>query len=256
MEDEKPAGHEHPPSARRGRYAAVGVLLGFGAPAGALLLRLLFMPAVRTDVLNDMQQNAFFYAYSLLATCIVFGLAGYVAGTQADRLRRAEAFYHQLADHDPLTGLFNSRAFRDRYRRAIERATRLGETTALLVIDVDHLKQINDSQGHARGSAALIRVADAIRAGKRDSDAAARWGGDEFAVLLEGADAAAARRTADAIRNALSARAADGSTPPVTVTIGVAAGEPRDRDDDLFVRADAALYAGKREGRNRVTIAQ
>jgi diguanylate cyclase (GGDEF)-like protein len=237
----------------RWRYTVIGFLLGFGAPAGAFALRLALMADVRRAPFADLRTNAFFYAYSLVGTCIVFAVAGYIAGTHAERLRRAEEFYHRLAEHDPLTSLLNARAFEDRYRRTVERAARLASPVALLVIDVDNLKRINDEQGHERGSAALIRVADAIRAGKRGSDAAARWGGDEFAVLLDGAGATAARRTAETIMHRLAAD--QESSPAVTVTIGVAASVPREGASDLFTAADAALYEGKRAGRNQIRVA-
>ena len=245
--------HEHRATSTRWTWAATGLLLGFGAPAGAFLLRLLLVPSTRDGAWSDLRANAFFYVYSLVATCLVFAVAGYVAGVRADRLERAEAFYHRLSEHDPLTGLLNGRVFHDRYRRAVKRAARLGDTIALLMIDVDHLKLINESRGHAAGSAALVRVADAIRAAKRASDTAARWGGDEFAVLLEGGNAEAAQRTAEGIRKFLAGAR---GTKPVTVTIGITAAVPaEDGADELFAAADAALYAGKREGRNRVTVA-
>src|SRR5206468_2607717 len=93
--------------------------------------------------------------------------------------------------------LYNERAFRDRYSRAIERCSRTGQPLSLLLIDVDHLKRINDRYGHRAGNKALIHVANALRDAKRMADSAARWGGDEFAILLEGADANASQRVAE-----------------------------------------------------------
>lgn len=243
--------HPHPPS--RWKYVATGVLLGIGAPLGALVLRMLSSEAVRRAPAEDVAAHAFFYLYSLAGSCLVFAVAGYVAGKRAERLYAAEEFYHRLADHDSLTGLYNGRVFRERYQRAVERAARTGQSVGVMVIDVDKLKDINDRHGHDVGSAALEHVARALRVGKRASDDAARWGGDEFAILLDSADAAAATRVAERIVQWLH----DHPLRPglnVTVTIGVAAQVPRSPDDDLFAIADVALYEGKRAGRDRVRI--
>lgn len=239
----------------RGRYAAIGAVLGIGAPAGALLLRMVLDPAVRFDPLTELRTGSFFYLYSLIGTSVVFAFAGAVAGAHAERLRAAEEFYRRLADRDALTGLLNARAFEDRFSRALERSTRFGEPMALLLIDVDWLKAINDEQGHVRGNAALVQVAAAIGAAKRGSDEAARWGGDEFAVLLQGGDQTAAVRTAEAIMAWLAENPLPNSPSPLTVTIGIAIGIPRPDHGDFFGAADRALYAGKRDGRNQIRVA-
>src|SRR5205807_3750010 len=160
-------------------------------------LRYYLVPAVRLNPAIELATHRFFYLYELFGTCFAFGIAGLAAGLHAERLRRAEAFYQNLSEHDPLTGLYNERAFRDRYERSLERAVRLRQPISLLLIDVDHLKQINDRFGHLMGNEALLHVARALRRAKRSEDAAARWGGDEFAVLLESGDESAARRVAD-----------------------------------------------------------
>lgn len=233
-------------------YTATGLVLGLGAPAGALLLRMLLNAGARTDPLLELRTQAFFYLYTLIGTSLVFALAGYLAGARAERLRTAEEFYRRLSDLDPLTGLLNTRALHDRYGRAVQRAAKLGEPVALILIDVDRLKDINDKHGHDRGSAALIKVAEAIKASKRASDEAARWGGDEFAVLLDGGDEAAARRTAELIMRSLANTPMSDPAIAVTVTMGIASGVPATGEDDLFALADQALYAGKRSGRNQV----
>src|SRR5712691_8869927 len=166
-------------------YSLIGILLGLGGPAGAFILRFVLFPAVRVAPVADLAANRFFYLYELIGTCTVFALAGFVAGAQAERLRRAESFYHTLSEHDALTGLYNTRAFRNRYDRATERAMRSGQPLSMLLVDVDHLKTINDRYGHAAGNEVLIAVAEALRIAKRSDDSAARWGGDEFAILME-----------------------------------------------------------------------
>ncbi len=234
-------------------YTLAGLLLGLGAPIGALLIRMLYHVPARSSPASEIRANLFFYGYSLVATCVVFAVAGAVAGARAHRLRTDEAFYHDLSELDPMTGLLNGRALREQSQRIRERALRFGIPVSLLLIDVDRLKQINDEHGHDTGNLALQRVAHAIRHSKRASDVAARWGGDEFAVGMEGADVPAARRVADAIASAVRN---DGARPPLTVTIGVASAAPTGAQEDLFAAADGALYEGKRAGGDRVSVAR
>lgn len=127
-----------------------------GAPIGALLLRL---AVGADDPMEELRANSFFYFYALIGTCLVFGVAGFYAGRRADRLRRSRDRFHLLAERDDLTHLSNARAFRNRYRRAIEHAATFREPISFLIVDVDGLKAINDRWGHSFGSAALLHVA-------------------------------------------------------------------------------------------------
>jgi two-component system cell cycle response regulator len=183
-------------------------------------------------------------------------VAGWVVGRRADRLRFLGDRYRELSEHDPLTGLANARVFFARYRRAVEHARRFREPLSLLLIDVDHLKESNDRFGHAFGSAVLLHVAEIVSLAKREDDMAARWGGDEFALLMPGAESRSARERADEIEAVLRRAPLErgGSVVPVSVTIGVATrtGDFTPGEADLFESADAALYEGKREGRGRV----
>ncbi len=228
------------------RYTLGGALLGFGAPAGALLIRVLGGAAPAADL----RAHAFFYVYELVGTCLVFSTVGFFAGRRADRFRRGRDLYRDLSEHDPLTNLVNGRVFWNRYERAVEHASRFREPLSLLVIDIDGLKAINDELGHAFGSAALRHVGRVLAETKRVEDTAARWGGDEFGILMAGAGKDAARRQSEAIRERLRREPVrvEGRERPVSVTIGAAtaeAGEPR----DLFEAADRALYEGKRLAR-------
>lgn len=142
----------------------------------------------------------------------------------------------------------------DRYRRALELAAAGSEPLAMILLDVDKLKEINDALGHEAGNQALIQVADVLRESKRTVDVAARWGGDEFAILLEAADGAAAMRVAEGI----VARLRDGPSrlegATVSVTIGICAAEQPSLSLDLFAAADRALLAGKTHGRNTIEV--
>lgn len=237
-------------------YPIIGALLGAGAPVGSFLLRILALRNVREQPFDDLRTNVFFYLYELLATSLVFSIAGFVAGRRADHLRQRKAFYHELAEHDSLTGLHNGGAFMDRYRRALEHAIAAREPMAVILIDVDQLKAINDAFGHPAGSQALVRVADALRLSKRAADVAARWGGDEFAILLEGADEAGAMRVAEGLNAYLrsSPLLLERTTVPISVTIGICAAAQPSASTDLFAAADRALLAGKAHGRNTIEI--
>jgi predicted signal transduction protein with EAL and GGDEF domain len=124
-------------------YPVVGVLLGILVPIGAFVIRYFFVAEVHAAPRGDFSEHGFFYLYELFGSCALFAIAGWVAGIRAEQLRDAESFYHALSEHDSLTGLYNGRAFRNRYGRLIERAARTGAPVSLLLIYVDHLKAVN-----------------------------------------------------------------------------------------------------------------
>ena len=235
------------------RYVFAGLLFSIAAPAGALLGRILLYGVAPFEELSEYR---FFYLYDLLGTALVFAVAGFVAGRRTDRLRQARDHFQILSEHDELTLLLNSRAFWDHYRRAVERSKRQLEPVTLLLIDVDNLKRLNDEAGHAFGNEALRFVASAVTRSKRGADIAARWGGDEFVVLMPGASSPAGERVAEAILREVRGRPVGhgAKSLPVTVTIGVASMDGEGSRDSLFETADQALYQGKQEGRNRVVV--
>jgi len=235
-------------------YPVVGLLLGILVPVGAFVIRFAFIPDVHAAPLVDLDVHGFFYLYQLFGSCALFAVAGWIAGIRAEQLREAESFYHALSEHDALTGLFNARAFRNRYGRLLERAARTGSPLSLLLIDVDYLKTVNDMYGHTAGNKVLIHVASALREAKRAEDSAARWGGDEFAILLDGADADSALRVAESVLQKVKAKVVPftrGVT--TTVTIGACTATHVTQETDLFAAADRALYQGKSEGRDRIS---
>jgi diguanylate cyclase (GGDEF)-like protein len=232
------------------RYTRIGILLGVAAPGGALLLRVL----AGADLGTEWDEHAFFYTYMLAGTCGVFGIAGYLTGRRADRLKRGRDEFQRLAEIDPLTKLPNAGAFGKHYRRVVEHASRFGEPVSLLIVDVDRLKAWNDELGHGFGSAVLLRVAAVLEASKRDADQAARWGGDEFTLLMPGAGADAARRLAETIAERVAGTPVihGGFERAATVTVGAATWSGGGEPPNLFDVADRALYEGKREGRGGV----
>ncbi len=163
--------------------------------------------------------------------------------------------FRTLAQTDGLTGLPNFRAFRARLDEELRRTDRRGKPLALVMIDLDDLKRLNDVHGHLAGNQAIAAFANVIRQELRSSDFAARYGGDEFVVLLPQTDASQAARFAERVR-AEVARAGEQLGLPLHGSLGVSQLDPDRLEPELLVRmADAALYEAKRAGRDRVAIA-
>ncbi|MBA2646824.1 MAG: GGDEF domain-containing response regulator, partial [Pyrinomonadaceae bacterium] len=160
------------------------------------------------------------------------------------------------ADRDYLTGLSNRRRFRNALVQEVERWRRYDVPCALLLLDVDNLKKINDAFGHPAGDLAICHVASALMQHLRDNDTAARLGGEEFALLLAGADSAKAIIVAERLRRAVAAELVE-EVGTVTVSLGVAACPAHAASErELYAASDAALYRAKRDGKNRATVAE
>ena len=172
------------------------------------------------------------------------------------RIRESETALANLARQDGLTKLLNRRAFDEAVRQLIARMDRSGGSAALLVLDIDHFKRINDTHGHGIGDDVLRAVARAMSSDTRLADSVFRTGGEEFAVLLDDADNAAAEQAADRLRRAIGAIRvpADGQQLAVTVSVGIAVTSHAPDASDWIETADAALYQAKRDGRNRVVV--
>jgi diguanylate cyclase (GGDEF)-like protein/PAS domain S-box-containing protein len=173
--------------------------------------------------------------------------------------RRYEARLQHMADHDPLTGLLNRRAFERELRDHVQRGDRYGLAGAALMIDLDHFKYYNDTLGHLAGDELITRVAAALGARLRKSDVLARLGGDEFAVILPNAGEAAARRVAAELLECVRGEgllAADGVRNALTASIGVALfdDEAGLQPEDVMVNADLAMYDAKEAGRDRASF--
>ena len=179
------------------------------------------------------------------------------AGTSLENADLHERL-HQEAVTDGLTGLSNQRRFRERLRREITRSRYAETSVALVLIDVDDFKTINDRHGHLVGDDVLEEVAGALRAVCRPQDEAARYGGEEFAVLAPGLEGAALEAFAERLRIAVAERPAKGGRGPalpLTVSLGCAALTGDELDHEVLIRAaDAALYEAKRAGKNRVVV--
>jgi diguanylate cyclase (GGDEF)-like protein len=172
------------------------------------------------------------------------------------RLRDREARLLRLSRTDVLTGVANRRHFIEVFAREFDRAKRYGTPLACVLLDLDHFKQINDRFGHLVGDRVIVAAAEAFGRSLRAHDALARWGGEEFVVLLPQTDLAGAESVAERCRSSLDETVIDtgSGTLHVTVSVGVAAHpEPSaSSGDELLRRADEALYRAKKGGRNRV----
>jgi diguanylate cyclase (GGDEF)-like protein len=162
----------------------------------------------------------------------------------------------RLTRLDGLTGLFNRNTFVDLTQQELDRAQRQGSDTALLLLDLDHFKRINDTWGHPAGDAVLRNVAGCASRTVRSTDLVGRLGGEEFIVLLPSTSLEAARKLAEKLRQRLEASPTPWDPSPLTVTasIGVSATMAYEKRtfDSLYTEADKALYLAKTRGRNRV----
>jgi diguanylate cyclase (GGDEF)-like protein len=243
----------------RGRLRAPGTLLLLTAPLllaalvfGARGLRAAFWPqTIVAEVMNNSALNVTSaFVQGLVALMLHLALMGLVVARLVGDLQRASR-------HDALTGLLNRGAMDELLSTEVRRAHRLGEAFCVLMIDVDHFKSINDIEGHAAGDRALQHLGAILSAQMRDIDRVARWGGEEFLVLMPGTSLDDAAALAERLR----ARA-EAVPPhwherplPLALSIGVAQWHAGDAGPAALVaRADAALYRAKAGGRNRVEL--
>ena len=189
-----------------------------------------------------------------LLTTVLEGAA--IALDNALALRRAEA----LSVTDDLTQLYNSRYLNQSLRREVKRAIRSGRPLSLLFVDLDGFKGINDVHGHLVGSAALVEAAHVIRGSARETDVVARFGGDEFSMILPDTGSEGAAAVAERVRERIAAHsflAAESLAIRLTVSVGVATlPEAASSADDLVKAADAAMYRVKATGKNGVFISR
>jgi len=198
-------------------YPAVGIVLSFALAIGLLAMRVLADDA--ESIQDELHANALTYAYVVLSTGALLSLLGNALGANEDHLWSTSLT-------DPLTHVANRRHFEHALTEELSRAEVSGMPLALLLADLDHLKTINDTCGHAAGDAALRALAEVIRASTRSRDLTARFGGDEFVIVMPRTRATEAWALAERIRVALETKWADSrfraQIPKLTVSIGIA----------------------------------
>ncbi len=243
----------HPSWSRRTKAVACTSTVG---AYGLLALHAYLTGTLAAPVAPGVDVLGVFNAVSFAATMAVLAvIVGRATGDAEAGLRRATFTLEELSNRDPLTGLFNRRAIETLLQAAQVRMQHLGERYAVVMVDLDRFKRINDSYGHACGDAVLEAVAGVLEGAVRDTDHVSRWGGEEFLVLFPNSTRAGAHYAAlkmlEAVREC-HIDCATGNWIGVTGTFGVAASAPSRSAAAVVRAADEALYAGKRSGRNCV----
>jgi two-component system cell cycle response regulator len=237
-------------------YALLGVLTGLVAPAG--MFTYLLLAGSKFDPVE-------LFVATAAGAVATLGAAGWMIGRRDDVLRRRNDELRALSRRltalsvtDPLTGIANRRAFDERLAVEVARSTRYRVPLTLVMLDLDHFKQLNDRFGHLAGDEVLRAVAAVLDREKRAGDLVARFGGEEFAAILPHTGAAASLAWAERVRGSIAALAvstAELSALTVTASFGVAECVPGEGPRRVLDDADAALYRAKRGGRNRVVTA-
>jgi diguanylate cyclase (GGDEF)-like protein len=239
---------------RRRLYPILGFFVALGAPAGLLILRGLVQEQLFQWgwIRNEVATQALTYGYIAASTAILFVGLGYILGANEDLLQRVSLT-------DPLTGLANRRLLDRRLREELARVDRYKNALSLMLLDLDGLKTLNDLKGHEAGDNAIRAVARTLQKTCRSTDVAARFGGDEFAVLAPNVTALEARTLAERVRRSLGMEASWVAVdlPPLTLSIGIAdlSTIAELHSDRLYSAADRALYRAKESGRDRVVLA-
>ncbi|WP_311223517.1 MULTISPECIES: diguanylate cyclase [unclassified Acidovorax] len=202
----------------------------------------------------SMQGLGWVHAFNV---AVVFAMAAYTARFYYATVRRAESQLRHLAATDPLTGLYNRRRLMALAQEALTRDRAAGLPTALLIADIDHFKCTNDRYGHDAGDKVLIHTAAMLLCTCRVQDIVARWGGEEFLMLLPATHAGAAEALAERVRDAVAHQAVEheGHRIQATLSIGVSQVWANETLEAAIARADRALYRSKDDGRDRVTVA-
>lgn len=238
--------HGHGPLRSPAR-AAAGILGTAAAIQCAWGISDLFI----TPTPTVMHPDAINAGFSYLA--MIFGLGNVVSLAWLSLwVHRQEL--HTIAQTDSLTGLLNRGAFEESLRRELALSQALGHALGLILVDIDFFKQVNDEHGHLAGDDVLRRISATLRTGTRPSDVLARFGGEEFIVLLRGAGPAQTEEVAERLRAAVAEMKNLPGGKRLTASFGVAVSQPQDSVTSLVVRADEALYRSKHDGRNLVRV--
>ena len=237
---------------------AAGAALGLGSPTGAFLLRYLLADPLLKGVWvrHELDYNFLFYAYMGVGTVIAFMIFGYVIGLRSERQRVSNRVLSARVDElhlksvtDGLTGAYTHGYLQEILELEIQRTLTHKTPLSVMMIDIDDFKRINDSHGHLFGDRVIKETAETLSANVRSDDILGRYGGDEFVVIMPGADAETAVHVAARARSGI---AKNGYLATISVGAATFDGAGRETPAELLHRADMNLYQAKHDGKNCV----
>ena len=239
-------------------YPALGAVIGLGSPLGAFLLRYwLADPLLKASWMrSELDYNFVFYAYMAVGTVVSFMLFGYALGLRSERQRVSNLRLSARVDElhvksvtDALTGAYTYGYLYEVLEIEIQRTLTEKVPLSAMIVDIDEFKLVNDSHGHLFGDRVIRETAETMAAQVRSNDILGRYGGDEFVVVMPGADAPTALHVAERVRAGV---AKNGYLTTVSIGVATFDGESKESPGNLLHRADMNLYQAKRDGRNRV----
>lgn len=242
----------------RNSYIWFGILLGLPVPVVTAYLEIIFtepnqhFPHIVAHIFQSPRQW-FFLAHPLMFGAL-FGILGTIRHEKDGQISNLIDELQYLSTLDPLTGLANRRHFMNVFHDEIARADRQTLTLSIVFLDLDFFKKINDTYGHHMGDQVIREAGRFIETHCRPYDTIARWGGEEYIILLPASDEKEAALFAERIRAGIAAGFSAEIPFPVTISAGIAQYQPGDTLSVFVDRADQALYAAKLSGRNRVMV--
>ena len=239
---------------RHNIYILFGLLWGLPIPVASLLFEARLM---NTSMVDDAVGYAFTTPLQWISFAhpvvfgIIFGVLGTIRKRKNDEVTALIRELRHLSTVDPLTGLSNRRNFTLNFEKERAKVRRLQEQLSLIMLDLDHFKKVNDTYGHNTGDHVLREVARFLSVQSRPYDSIARWGGEEFVVLLPKTSEGAACDIAERIRVGVAGELSSKVGFPLTVSLGITEYYTDDTLETFTERADMALYQAKESGRNR-----